>query len=178
MRIGLEEINCVRVDKSLDLPEYATEASAGMDLRASFHSVEDGKTVPVKIKRANGMTEELIDYQELLTINPGDRALIPTGLIIALPIGYEAQVRPRSGLAWKEGVTVINSPGTIDADYRNTMGVLLINHGTLPFTIKHGDRIAQLVIAAAPQAKLLEVSDKSQLGGTDRGGGYGHTGTK
>jgi dUTP pyrophosphatase len=150
-----------------------------MDLRASFHSEEDGKTVPVLVKRADGSSEELHDIFDEVTLKPGDRALIPTGIIIALSrAGYEAQVRPRSGLAWKEGITVINSPGTIDADYRNTIGVLLINHGTKPFVIKHGDRIAQMVINQVPQGRLIEVDDKSQLSGSDRGGGYGHTGVK
>lgn len=130
-------------------PTYATPHSAGMDLRANLDA-------PV-------------------TLQPGDRKLIPTGLYIELPEGTEAQVRPRSGLAFKHGITVLNSPGTIDADYRGEVGVLLINHGREPFEIKDGERIAQLVIARYERADLEEVPD---LRATERGaGGFGHTGT-
>lgn len=130
-------------------PSYSTVDSAGMDLCASL----DGGTV---------------------TINPGERKLIPTGLRIALPQGYEAQVRPRSGLALKHGITVLNSPGTIDADYRGEVGVILINLGQEPFEIKHGDRIAQMVVA--PYARVSWNSVDS-LDETQRGeGGFGHTG--
>ncbi len=130
-------------------PTYATPHSAGMDLRANLDA-------PV-------------------TLQPGDRKLIPTGLYIELPEGTEAQVRPRSGLAFKHGITVLNSPGTIDADYRGEVGVLLINHGREPFEIKDGERIAQLVIARYERADLEEVTD---LRATERGaGGFGHTGT-
>ena len=104
----------------------------------------------------------------------GQYAMIPTGLVIALPSGYEAQVRPRSGLAAKHGVTVLNSPGTVDADYRGEINVLLINHGGAPFTIRRGERIAQMVIAAAVQAELRPVTALSE---TERGsGGFGSTG--
>ena len=130
-------------------PSYSTVDSAGMDLCASL----DG---------------------DMVTINPGERKLIPTGLRIALPQGYEAQVRPRSGLALKHGVTVLNSPGTIDADYRGEVGVILINLGQEPFEIKHGDRIAQMVVA--PYARVSWNSVDS-LDETQRGeGGFGHTG--
>jgi dUTP pyrophosphatase len=104
----------------------------------------------------------------------GQRALVPTGLMIAVPPGHEAQVRPRSGLALKHGVTVLNAPGTVDADYRGEVSVLLINHGDEPFTIRRGERIAKLVIAAVTQANLVEVA---ALSSTDRGsGGFGSTG--
>jgi dUTP pyrophosphatase len=104
----------------------------------------------------------------------GQRTLVPTGLMIAVPPGHEAQVRPRSGLALKHGVTVLNAPGTVDADYRGEVSVLLINHGDEPFTIRRGERIAQLVIAAVTQANLVEVA---ALSSTDRGsGGFGSTG--
>ena len=130
-------------------PTYATPHSAGMDLRANLDAP--------------------------ITLQPGDRKLIPTGLYIELPEGAEAQVRPRSGLAFKHGITVLNSPGTIDADYRGEVGVLLINHGREPFEIKDGERIAQLVIARYERADLEEVPD---LRATERGaGGFGHTGT-
>lgn len=132
------------------LPAYATTQSAGMDLRANLDA-------PV-------------------TLHPMERRLIPTGLHIALPEGYEAQVRPRSGLALKHGLTVLNAPGTIDADYRGDIGVVLINLSTEDFVINDGERIAQLVIARYEQAEFQLVE---QLDETERGeGGYGHTGVK
>ena len=132
------------------LPEYSTTQSAGMDLRAFI-------------------TEPII-------LGVLDRALIPTGLYIEMPEGYEAQVRPRSGLAIKHGVTVINSPGTIDADYRGEICVELINLSNKPYTIYFGDRIAQLVFNKYEQAKFIEVEELSE---TERGeGGFGHTGNK
>ena len=132
------------------LPQYATGQSAGMDLRANL--------------------------DEAITLKPLERHLIPTGLHISLPAGYEAQVRPRSGLALKKGITVLNSPGTIDADYRGEIGVVLINLSQEVFVVEDGERIAQLVIARHEQAEFepVEVLDE-----TDRGeGGYGHTGVK
>ena len=132
------------------LPQYATPQSAGMDLRANL--------------------------DEPITLNPMERRLIPTGLYIALPEGYEAQVRPRSGLALKKGITVLNSPGTIDADYRGEVGVLLINLSQEPFVVNDGERIAQMVIARHEQGEFVEVD---VLDETERGaGGYGHTGVK
>ena len=109
-----------------------------------------------------------------LTLQPGERILVPTGLCFGLPQGWEAQVRPRSGLAWKHGVTVLNSPGTIDSDYRGEVKVMLANQGQEPFTIERGDRIAQVVFAPAPQVSLVEVDS---MGKTLRGsGGFGSTG--
>ncbi|MBK9275016.1 MAG: dUTP diphosphatase [Flavobacteriales bacterium] len=132
------------------LPQYATPHSAGLDLRANLDAP--------------------------ITLAPGQRALIPTGLFLELPEGTEAQVRPRSGLAFKQGITVLNSPGTIDADYRGEVGVLLINHGTEPFTVNDGERIAQLVVARYERVVLMEVTD---LALSERGaGGFGHTGRK
>lgn len=132
------------------LPQYATPLSAGMDLRANLDA-------PV-------------------TLHPLERRLIPTGLRIALPEGYEAQVRPRSGLALKKGVTVLNTPGTVDADYRGEIGVILINLSQDDFVIEDGERIAQMVIARHEQAELVEVSVLSE---TERGaGGFGHSGVK
>ena len=134
----------------LALPAYETTGSAGLDLRAAV--AEDAP----------------------LTLAPGQRALIPTGLKIALDHGFEAQVRPRSGLALKHGLTCLNSPGTIDSDYRGEVGVILINHGQEPFVIQRGERIAQLVIARHEQADLLEVETLDE---TSRGsGGFGSTG--
>lgn len=136
--------------EGLDLPAYATDHSAGMDLRAA------------------------VPADEPLRLDPGVRALLPTGLQIALPTGYEAQVRPRSGLAVKHGITVLNSPGTIDADYRGEIKVILINHGSEPFAIERGERIAQLVVARHAKVEW-EASD--DLAETIRGeGGFGHTG--
>ena len=132
------------------LPAYATPQSAGMDLRANLDA-------PV-------------------TLRPMERRLIPTGLRIALPPGYEAQVRPRSGLALKHGVTVLNTPGTIDADYRGEVGIILMNLSTVPFVINDGERVAQMVIDRLEQAEFVEVD---VLDETERGeGGYGHTGVK
>ena len=132
------------------LPAYATEQSAGMDLRANI----DGPIV----------------------LHPLERRLIPTGLHIALPEGYEAQVRPRSGLALKHGITVLNAPGTIDADYRGEVGVVLINLGQEDFTVNDGERIAQMVISSYEKADFIEVASLDE---TERGaGGYGHTGVK
>jgi dUTP pyrophosphatase len=109
-----------------------------------------------------------------LMLGPGERALVPTGIAIALPIGYEAQIRPRSGLALKNGISLVNSPGTIDPDYRGEIGVIIINHGQEPFVIRNGDRIAQMVIAPFIRAELKEVEE---LPPTQRGvGGFGHTG--
>ena len=136
--------------EGLALPTYQTTHAAGLDLLAA---------VP--------------DHAPLI-LTPGRHALVPTGLTIALPAGYEAQVRPRSGLAAKHGVTVLNAPGTVDADYRGEINVLLINHGEAPFPIKRGERIAQMVIAPVTQAQLVAVPELST---TDRGGGgFGSTG--
>ena len=134
--------------EDLPLPSYATAGSAGLDLAAAV----DGE----------------------LILEPGARALVPTGLRIALPAGYEAQVRPRSGLALRDGVLLPNAPGTIDADYRGEVAVILMNAGHEPFLVKRGDRIAQLVVAPIVQAQLVEVAT---LDATSRGaGGFGHTG--
>ena len=140
----LREPNC----DDIPLPAYETEHAAGMDLRASV-------TVPQ-------------------TLQPGERALIPTGLRIALPEGYEAQIRPRSGLALKHGISLLNTPGTIDADYRGEVKVLLINHGPVPFVIETGVRIAQLVVAAYAAPTIVETESLDE---TERGaGGFGSTG--
>ena len=133
-----------------DSPEYATSQSAGLDLRANLI--------------------------ESITLKPLARALVKTGLFIELPEGYEAQVRPRSGLAYKKGITVLNSPGTIDADYRGEIGVILVNLSEEEFVIENGERVAQLVIAKHEQAQWVEVENLDE---TDRGaGGFGSTGVK
>ncbi|HPX98436.1 MAG TPA: dUTP diphosphatase [Bacteroidaceae bacterium] len=130
------------------LPEYATPSSAGMDLRANL--------------------------EEPIVLKPFERRLVPTGLFISLPVGYEAQVRPRSGLAIKKGVTVLNSPGTIDADYRGEIGVIMINLSQDDFTVKDGERIAQMVITSHErvQWESVETLDDTQRGA----GGFGHSG--
>jgi dUTP pyrophosphatase len=141
------EINIIN-QSSNELPAYATEGSAGMDLRANLH--------------------EPVVMQSL------ERTLLPTGLFIELPDGYEAQIRPRSGMAVKQGITCLNTPGTIDSDYRGEIKVILINLSKEPQTINHGDRIAQMVIASVTKADLILVQ---QLNSTTRGdGGFGHTG--
>ncbi|MDD6104341.1 MAG: dUTP diphosphatase [Bacteroidales bacterium] len=135
---------------SLPLPQYSTSLSAGMDLRA--------------------------DIEEPLTIAPLGRVLVPTGIRIELPEGYEAQIRPRSGLAAKHGVTVLNTPGTIDADYRGEIKVILVNLSDTPFTFQRGERIAQMVISSYTRAEWVETDE---LGESARGeGGFGHTGVK
>lgn len=132
------------------LPHYETIASAGMDLRANLETP--------------------------ITLKPLERAIVPTGLFMELPVGYEAQVRPRSGLAAKKGITVLNAPGTIDADYRGNVGVILVNLSNEDFTVENGERIAQMVIAKHERAEWEEVETLSE---TDRGeGGFGSTGTK
>ena len=136
--------------EGLALPAYQSAHAAGLDLLAAVPEASP------------------------LILAPGQHALVPTGLTIALPSGYEAQVRPRSGLAAKHGVTVLNAPGTVDADYRGEIGVLLINHGAAPFAIRRGERIAQLVIASVVRAELIPAT---ALSATDRGGGgFGSTG--
>lgn len=133
------------------VPRYKTSGAAGMDLTACLDTS--------------------------LTIAPGETARVPTGLQIALPPGHEGQVRPRSGLAARRGVTVLNAPGTIDEDYRGELQVLLVNHGSEAFTIERGDRIAQLIVAPVTQVEIDVVDDETTLGGTERGeGGFGSTG--
>ena len=142
------EIKRLSHSMGLPLPQYQTLGSAGMDLPAAIENTK--------------------------VISPGERVLIPTGFSLALPSSVEAQIRPRSGLALKNGVTVLNAPGTIDSDYRGEISILLINHGSEPFVIKRGDRIAQMVIAQVAQPRLVEVKNLSK---TIRGeGGYGSTG--
>jgi dUTP pyrophosphatase len=141
-------IKRLKKEHPVSLPKYMTEGSSGMDLFASL-------------------------AQEV-SLGPGERKLIPAGVSVAIPQGYEGQVRPRSGLAIQKGIGIVNGPGTIDADYRGEIGVLLINFGNEPFTIRNGDRIAQIVISPVTRVTLEEVED---LPPTRRqGGGFGHTG--
>ena len=145
MRVSVKRL---RTGSANPLPCYMTLHAAGMDLYAE-------------------LDEELI-------LQPGMRALVPTGIAIALPEGYEAQIRPRSGLALKHGISLVNAPGTIDPDYRGEIGVIVINHGSVAFAVKNGERIAQIVFAPFSRAILEEVDE---LDGTARGnGGFGHTG--
>lgn len=141
-------VDVVRLRPQGRIPAAMTEHAAGIDLCAALEAP--------------------------LTLAPGERTLIPTGIAMAIPIGFEGQVRPRSGLALRHGIALVNSPGTIDADYRGEIGIILINHGTEPFTIADGERIAQLVIAPVLRAELVEVAS---LDATARdAGGFGHTG--
>ena len=142
----------VRIKKlrpnTASLPAYMTPNAAGMDLFA--------------------------DLDEDIVLQPGARSLLPTGIALALPHGYEAQIRPRSGLALRHGITLVNSPGTIDQDYRGEIGIIMVNHGREPFTVRNGERIAQMVFAPIARAELQVVDDLDE---TDRGeGGFGHTG--
>jgi dUTP pyrophosphatase len=146
------EIKVKRLDGNQDiaLPSYETEGSSGLDLRAAVKGE--------------------------LTLHPGEIKLIPTGLAISLPVGYEAQIRPRSGLALNHGVGMVNSPGTIDSDYRGEIGLVLINWGSAPFVIRRGDRIAQMIVTRVARAGILEVK---RLEPTARGkGGFGHSGVE
>jgi len=144
-RIDVSRVSPSR-GEPLPLPSYATSGSAGLDLRADV----------------------------AVTLAPGERALVPTGIRLAIPEGYEGQVRPRSGLALRDGVTCLNSPGTIDSDYRGEVGVILANLGQEPVRLQRGDRIAQMVIAPVARAELVE---SASLPGSGRGaGGFGHTG--
>ncbi len=143
-------IKIKRLDETTDLPitSYESEGSSGMDIRASV--------------------------KEPILLNPGEIKLIPTGLAVSVPHGYEAQIRPRSGLALKHGIGMVNSPGTIDSDYRGEIGIIVINWGQRPFTIRRGDRIAQMIITKVYQADIMEVG---VLDSTERGeGGFGHSG--
>lgn len=152
---GAVQIEVVRedwADPNVALPDYATAGASGADLRANF------------------------EHRSVVVLAPNARVLVPTGLRVAVPEGFEMQIRPRSGLALKHGVTLANAPGTIDADYRGPLGVILINLGIEPFEIEHGARIAQAVIAPVTQARFQVVE---ALPGTERGaGGFGSTGTR
>jgi len=148
MELCIVKVRRVRRAEGQNLPSYMTSHAAGMDLCA--------------------------DLDDDLVLEPGERKLVPTGLAISLPDGFEAQVRPRSGLALRHGIALVNSPGTIDPDYRGEIGVILINHGSETFVVKRGERIAQMVFAPFARAELVEVDE---LDRTARGdGGFGHTG--
>lgn len=151
-RDGVVEVLVRRLPQGRDLPlpRRATPHASGFDLRARL--------------------------ERPLVLEPGDRALVPTGIVVALPSGHEAQIRPRSGLALKQGLALLNSPGTVDADYRGEVGVLLVNLGRESVTVRRGDRIAQMVVQRVPGASLVEVEELPE---TERGpGGFGHTGTR
>lgn len=158
-------INVPVVNESKNqLPEYETSGASGMDLRADLSNV------------ATKFLFDAFIQEGKLYINPGGRALIPTGLHIGIPEGFEMQVRPRSGLALKKGITIVNTPGTIDADYTGNIGVILRNEGVEQFVVENGDRIAQGVFTPVATANFIPVSE---LKSTDRGGGgYGHTNIK
>jgi dUTP pyrophosphatase len=141
-------IKRIRKDRPAPVPQYMTAGASGMDLFASL----EGE----------------------ITLEPGERKLIPTGIAVAIPKGFEGQIRPRSGLAIQKGVGIVNGPGTIDSDYRGEIGILLINFGKEPFTIRDGERVAQMVISQVYRATLIEVDDLPET--PRQGGGFGHTG--
>ena len=146
----MTKIQIKKLSTSVSTPKYETPGSSGMDIAAHI--------------------------EKKIIINPGEKALVSTGLLVAIPIGYEIQIRPRSGLAAKKNITVLNTPGTIDADYRGEIKVILINHGKEKFIIENGDRIAQMVVCPVIQAEL---EGTTELPNTERGsGGFGSTGTK
>lgn len=160
-------INIPVINKSSnELPKYAHKGDAGLDLRANIEEIENNKYLFNAIK-LNDTT---------IILNPGGRALILTGLYMAIPEGYEFQIRPRSGLALKHGITVLNTPGTIDAVYRGNIGVILKNDGTEPFIIEQGDRIAQGVLNKVEEANLIEVESLDETDRSDSG--YGKSGVK
>ena len=142
------EVKRTAAAADIPLPKYMTPGAAGMDLYAA------------------------VPHQEVL--NPGEIKLVPTGLCISLPEGYEAQIRPRSGLALKHGITMVNTPGTIDADYRGEIGLIMINHGQAPFAINRGDRVAQMVLNKIARAEFIEVDNLDETGRST--GGFGSTG--
>lgn len=173
----MADINVKVINNSVNaLPKYETPSSAGLDIRADFSRVS--KSNPIRFYGKGDFifkgNENVGNKKSLLCICPGSRALVPTGLFMAIPDGYEAQVRPRSGLALKKGLTVLNTPGTIDADYRGEVCVILINMGTEDAWIEDGERIAQLVFNKVEQ---IEWSEVETLEETERKGGFGHTGT-
>ena len=153
------------------LPLYQTPGSSGVDIKCDLSRLDITKLYDSYVSlKANLEAREI-------TIKPGGRCLLPTGLFISLPEGYEAQIRPRSGLALKSGLTVLNAPGTIDADYRGNIGVIIINLNRIDVTITPGERIAQMVISKFEKANFIKVDSIEELNATDRGeGGFGHTG--
>lgn len=152
-----------------DLPRYASAQSAGLDLRVDFSRITPD--TPIKI-----FGEGTFDFEtKVLTINPGTRALIPTGIYTAIPAGYEVQLRPRSGLAIKKGLNLINCVGTIDADYRDEWGIPVVNQGLEPVSIEDGERICQAILN---KVEVIDWKEVEELTGEDRGGGFGHSGTK
>lgn len=160
-------INIPVINKSSnELPKYAHKGDAGFDLRANVE----------EIKNDNYLFNAIKFNATTIILNPGGRVLIPTGLYMAIPEGYELQIRPRSGLALKYGITVVNTPGTIDATYRGNIGVILKNDGTEPFIIEQGDRIAQGVLNKVEEANLIEVDSLDETDRSDSG--YGKSGVK
>lgn len=173
------KVKVVNLSPTLKLPEYATPGSDGMDVRACFDAVDDEKKLGPTLYDTNNQSSEVQQTAlptESITLAPGARAVVPTGLKVAIPTGWRISVKPRSGLSLKQGITVLNTPGTIDSDYRGVIGVIVVNMTSEYFTIKHGGRIAQISIEPSYR---LEWSHADQLDDTERGdGGYGHSGIK
>lgn len=163
------KVEVINLSKSLELPEYSTSGAAAMDVRACFDCDE-----PL-IFNTNGEVKKIMpNINEPYILAPGERVLIPTGLRVAIPEDWEIDVRPRSGLALKNGITVLNTPGLVDCDYRGSIGVILINLSDTEFIFEHNDRIAQISITEATKVEWVSVP---QLSSTERGeGGFGHTG--
>lgn len=162
----IHTIDVVRLNKTLPMPEYQTEGAAGFDLYADIERSE--------YENRWGLGSRHDD--SVMQLRAGERALVKTGIKVAIPEGFELQIRPRSGLALKNGISIVNSPGTIDSDYRGEIGIILINHSRTDFIISHGDRIAQAVFAEVNQAKFNEVEELDE---TERGeGGFGSTNKK
>ena len=167
------QVKVINISKN-DLPRYETELSAGVDVRADFSRVTPN--APIKLYGEGEIIFKGEGHSKvLLRLEPGSRALIPTGLFTAIPAGHEIQVRPRSGLALKAGLTVLNTPGTIDADYRKEIGVILINLGTETAWIEDGERIAQFILNKVEQ---IEWQSVESLDATNRSGGFGSTGVR
>lgn len=153
-----------------ELPKFETAGAAGCDLRADLWELKTKFLFNAEVQRNKDLEIESV------TIHPGGRALIPTGLHIELPVGYEARIQPRSGLALKQGISIVNSPGCIDSDYRGDIGVILINHGQESFDVKQGDRIAQMIVSPVVQFTWNEVESLDET--TRNSEGFGTTGTK
>lgn len=176
-------IHVVNESPTLNLPEYTTQGAAGMDVRACFDCSREVLLleptyykIEVRSEVQDVLTKVTVDENSTIVIPPRGRALIPTGLRLEIPSGFKVNVRPRSGLALKQGVTVLNSPGLIDSDYRGPLGIILINHSNTPFTIQHGDRVAQIELEKVIPISFLKVAELSD---TDRAeGGFGHSGVK
>lgn len=171
----IEEVRVINCSPTLELPKYATSGSDAVDLYACFDAVDgEGNIYPVIEYESNNEHDEyVVGPEECFVLPPGHRCLIPTGLVCQLPIGFRLHISPRSGLALKKGITVLNTPGKIDSDYRGMIGVIIINHSNEDFIINHGDKIAQMSLEESIQLSWVQVTEVDD---TERGeGGFGHS---